>query len=62
MNTPAICLTCRFYRPSFGKGECGRFPPLPIQGHKEILWAFPEVQEDDSCGEWDERGNSANIT
>ena len=57
-----ICKTCVFGHGFGSEGECHRRAPVVIQyDEKEYarphgtLW--PEVSEDDFCGEWKEKGN-----
>lgn len=50
------CSSCRFAKVAVGEDDaprldCRRFPPAVITTD-EVLVAWPQVSDDDWCGEW----------
>lgn len=66
MEAERTCETCRWFNPTpvpdrEPEGECRRFPPqhTPVYEDPENddpgrhwFWYFPQVQQDEWCGEW----------
>lgn len=56
--TGASCSTCRFADPTVEDEApavlCRRYPPTVLNGNdgEHAAIAFPEVQAEDWCGEW----------
>lgn len=59
MTRTTICQTCRYFEPlEGGGGHCRRYAPRPamlgeIAGVEDTHFRqWPEVEDDDWCGEW----------
>jgi hypothetical protein len=61
-NRHQSCPNCRYYDPPYegeNLGTCCRFPPQvvflaapPGSFHGKTVTLFPQVEEEDWCGEW----------
>lgn len=55
----SACGNCRFYRIAGAgtgtHGWCRRFPPSLRLEEGDTGWGFPEVTENDWCGEWSQK-------
>lgn len=48
------CSLCCYYSPATDtrKGWCQRYPPKQLCENGALFTSWPEVDEEDACGEW----------